>query len=83
MRPLENMVDKSFVSGKVVSRKISKDIDPKVKENCFWAGVFGIVGIHNHSEIDYSDPLLSQVQIKSAEAEAKVFHICLLFSSIY
>ena len=42
------------------------------RENHFWDGVFGFVGIRNHSEIDYTDPIVFNQDSESSEDLLKV-----------
>lgn len=38
----------------------------------FWGGVFGLVGIHNHSDTDFTDIKASTKDIESLEQASKV-----------
>ena len=44
----------------------------KALEKSFWDGVFGIVGIRNHSETDYADIESSKHETESPEQLVKV-----------
>jgi hypothetical protein len=65
-------------SGKELSQKSAST---KSKDISFWAGIYGIVDIHNHSEIDYSDPSFHQDRIDTVEAVEKNFSESHLFRS--
>ena len=41
-------------------------------EESFWDGVFGIVGIRNHSEIDFTDPDIFRLHRESSQEALKV-----------
>jgi hypothetical protein len=80
-RSFKNVKDNSFRTKKF--RKSSSDWSVpiiKKKDISFWASIYDIVNIHNHSEIDYSDPSLSQDIIQTAEAKTQNYSELRLFS---
>lgn len=70
------LVERKF--GSATSRKLSKRINEdssrreEALEESFWDGVFGIVGIRNHSEIDFTDPDIFRLHRESSQEALKV-----------
>lgn len=57
----------------------------KALEISFWDGIFGVVGIRNHTEIDYTDPEIFNHELETSEQLLKVKNevFCLLLYYFY
>ena len=70
------LVDRRSGSSKhlKLSKRVKDDAPGREQalEESFWDGVFGIVGIRNHSEIDFTDPDIFRLHRESSQEVLKV-----------